>query len=443
MERIYSNKPEAVESLKAGLSETLRERKVSVLCVFNSGLPKSAGKLPSAGSTDRWLILFIGLPIDPKAVQAWREWAMKLNAAEIKFVVVEGESVNPETILRILDEQCAAWSVQPPAKEAAAIVRGSWVKMPEAPTPKDDSSLLTMMFGSMGDLLTRLEVVAKRFRKACIDAKIETSKLQAEVARRLALASPEEKDLRALETGLESRIDHFPKILLYGESGVGKTLIASYLQARAALSEKDQRPLRVPIPEYLGKEDSFEYDLFGYAAGTYTGGRPSGSPGKLISNIGGVIFLDEIGEANLTIQSKLLAFLDDYRVGPRGWHGEKFHCPVLIVAATNKNLDEEVAKGRFKGDLLARFTDRLTIPPLRDRMVDIEFILDCLLQRESLNPDAHVKEIGENALKAIRNRTFEKGNFREFEDWFRAACARAAREGRPYLVEADVTDISP
>jgi hypothetical protein len=381
-----------------------------------------------------------GSPISAELVQAWRDWAMSRDVWELRMAVVN-ELLGKDSFDSILIDRCADWDVAPPEAERAAITPGQFVTLPDGGTPKDDPSLLTMMFGSMGDLLTQLEIVAKRFRTACIAAKFDKNKrkkIRDEATKRMAVDTPKDEELRAFETGLENMIDHFPKILLYGETGVGKTLIASYLQARASMETETGRPLRVPIPEYLGKEESFEYDLFGYAAGTYTGGRPDGSPGKLISHVGGVIFLDEIGEANLTIQSKLLAFLDDYRVSPRGWDGEKFHCPVLIVAATNKNLDEEVADKQFKGDLLARFTDRFTIPPLRERMVDIEFILDCLLQRESLNPDGYVTEIGTGALEAIRKRRFKDGNFRELEDWFRSVCAEARREGRNYLVAGDV-----
>jgi transcriptional regulator with PAS, ATPase and Fis domain len=217
---------------------------------------------------------------------------------------------------------------------------------------------------------------------------------------------------------------------------VGKTLITSYLQARAGFD--GVRARRLAIPEYLGKEGDLEYRLFGYAHGTYTNGRENGSHGLLLGQMGGVVFLDEIGQANATIQAKLLAFLDDYLVCPRGWEGEPFHCPVLIVAATNLDLEKLAKKKKFAGDLLARFTDRLTIPPLRDRMSDIEYILDCLLQRDSLNRDGFVTEIGTGALEAIKTRTFEMGNFRELEDWFRRACETAAREGRPYLVAEDV-----
>jgi hypothetical protein len=438
---IFGSHSSITEEISQWLNGELETRKAGIVLVQDDNLlDDPAFSSSGADEIHRWIILFEGLPIDPGIVQRWRNWAMDRNAIDLKLAMAKKGQVNQESLKAILASRpCAEWATPTPPKEDAAIEIGRFVKMPNPPAAKDDSSLLTMMFGSMGELLTQLEIIAKRFSEVCADAKFDASKqkqLQDAVEKRLALDKPGERDLKAPESGLENLIDHFPKVLLHGDSGVGKTLVASYLQSRASSTER--RPLRIPIPEYLGKEEAFEYDFFGYATGNYTGGRDTGSSGKLIRNVGGVIFLDEIGEANLTIQSKLLAFLDDYRVCPRGWEGEYFHCPVLIVAATNKNLNEMAKKKKFKGDLLARFTDHLSIPPLRERMVDIEFILDCLLQRESLNPDAYVQEIGSGALAAIKEQKFDKGNFRELEDWFRTACAKARREQRQYLVAGDV-----
>ena len=391
-----------------------------------------------SGVLARVLVLFEGLPIDPTVVQEWRNWAMDRKARDVRLVIIQGK-ITEKAFQDAIFAHCKEWDQKVAMPETPAITRGAFVKMSENPTAKDDSTLLTMMFGSMGELLSRIEIAAGRFKSACNSVKYDQKKaasILAEISNKLEAKNPMDKVLQAPPTGLEKLIDHFPKVLLYGESGVGKTLIASYIQSRTGLAEG--RPRRIPIPEYLGKEDAFEFDLLGYAQGAFTGGKADGDPGLLLSHLGGVIFLDEIGEANATIQAKLLAFLDDYRVRPRGWSGEPFHCPVLIVAATNRDLAAMVRDGSFRGDLLARFTDRLTVPPLRDRMEDIEFILDCLLQRQSLNPGGSVREIGVGALAEIRKQKFAMGNFRELEDWFRSVCERAAREGRHYLVAADV-----
>ena len=389
------------------------------------------------GSFSRLLVVFEGHPIKPTVVQRWREWAMKRKTRDLRIAIIQDE-INEHNLLQAIEKNCTHWNAPIPAREVPAIVKGSFVDMSNGSTAKDDHSLLTMMFGSMGEILTQLEIAAGRFKEACDEAGFNREKAKAvlgDVSKLLATKPDKAVDMPSPPTGLEQRNDAFPKVHLYGKSGVGKTLITAYLQARAGFDSV--RPLRIPIPEYLGKEEALEYDLFGYAHGAYTGGRDTGDPGLLLRHMGGVVFLDEIGQANSTIQAKLLAFLDDYRVRPRGWGGDPFHCPVLIVAATNLTL-QQLAEKNFAPDLLARFTDLLTIPPLRDRMSDIEYILDCLLQRNSLNRDGFVTEIGAGALEAIKTRTFEAGNFRELEDWFRKACETAAREGRPYLVAEDV-----
>jgi sigma54-dependent transcription regulator len=230
----------------------------------------------------------------------------------------------------------------------------------------------------------------------------------------------------------EHLLSYLPRLLLRGETGVGKTLIARYLQ-----EEADLRPPRIPIPEYLGKEDMFEYDLFGYVHGAYTDGREDGDHGLLLENIGGVVFLDEIGEANEIIQAKLLAYLDDYRIRPRGWRGAPFYCPTLIVAASNRDLKDLVKKRKFRGDLLARFTDVETVPPLRQRVESLPFILDCLLQTDAINPGETVKEIGQEAFAALKKHEFP-GNFRELEDAARTACQTVAKDGRNSICRSDL-----
>lgn len=238
----------------------------------------------------------------------------------------------------------------------------------------------------------------------------------------------------------------FPKILLCGESGVGKTLFTKYIQN---VIKKDVKVSRISIPEFLNKEDFFEYAMFGYAKGAYTGARDSGSLGLLMKSIGNVIFLDEIGEASLTIQAKLLAYMDDYLVRPRGWDGKPFYCPVLIIAATNRDLKAMAEEGLFRKDLLARFTDIEHIPPLRERLESVDFIIDILMQRDDINPrnDAPksktarwIEVIEPEALMKLRYQDYREGNFRELEEVLRRACRVAYRDGRTRL---RVHDIQP
>lgn len=450
---IYSNDADLAERLRGWFrTKFTPQSKACLVCVSNNCFDVKAFGIPSPapGSMNRVLVLFLDRPIDLRAMVRWREWAISTaRASELRMAVL-GREPRESDFRGVIAQNCGTWFASVPEKEPKGVGLGEWVGMPQDRTAKDDPSLLTMMFGSMGELLTEVEVVARRFRDA-------TEKLAPEaIAGYLKWVDSLLKDGGGVDakSGAPERAgtrraakildignvtDQLPKLLLRGDSGVGKTLIAAYLHK---LSGFDGRPLHVSIPEYLGKEDMFEYTLFGYAAGNYTGGRKDGDHGLLLEHVGGVIFLDEIGEANAVIQAKLLAFLDHYRVRPRGWLGEPFYCPVLVVAATNRNLDESVeSKSVFRPDLLARFTDRRRIPALRERKQDFEFILDCLLQRDSLNPDLFVKEIGSKALALLKAKEYGNGNFRELEDLVRDSCKRARRESRPYLIRGDFEDV--
>jgi len=105
------------------------------------------------------------------------------------------------------------------------------------------------------------------------------------------------------------------------------------------------------------------------------------------------------------------------------------------VAATNKDL---VAEKGFRRDLLARFTDRRLIPGLKSRIGDLPFILDCLLQREAMNPDLGIERVGQCAYDALKSRDYSVGNFRELENLFRTACELALRDDRKALVKEDI-----
>jgi hypothetical protein len=447
---IFAKDATLVQNLRNWFGEFFpASKKLCLVCVSDNAFDPRSPYLEgvSRPEVNRMLIVFIGRPISLKAMAEAREWAVNhKNVWDLTVDFVSNDAGESE-FKAVVAKNCQKWFAEKPKAEDPAIKIGEWVTMPEGRTAKDDSSLLTMMFGSMGKLLTNIEVIARRFSAAVagIDDKKKTDYRQQIDSLLKAGAKPSGTKPASVKArkgdednllGIGNVTDQLPKLLLLGESGVGKTLIAGYLHERCGL---EGRPLHISIPEYLGKEDMFEYSLFGYAAGNYTGGKPDGDHGLLLQNVGGVIFLDEIGEANAAIQAKLLTFLDHFRVRPRGWLGDPFYCPVLIVAATNRDLEEQNSVGtpRFRRDLLARFTDSSQIPPLRDRKGDFEFILDCLLQRESMNPGRQVREIGKDALSHLRTQGFKEGNFRELEDLFRTACKKALRDDRHYLVESD------
>ncbi|MDO4289411.1 MAG: sigma 54-interacting transcriptional regulator [Eubacterium sp.] len=156
-------------------------------------------------------------------------------------------------------------------------------------------------------------------------------------------------------------------ILLTGESGVGKTLVAEYVHRTSLRAGKPFLAINcATIPENL-----LESELFGYAPHAFTGASTKGKVGLVEMADGGTLFLDEIGEMAPGLQAKLLDVLENKRFIPVGGNEMK-HVDIRIVAATNADLEQLVAEKKFRSDLYWRInTINITIPALRDRREDI------------------------------------------------------------------------
>jgi transcriptional regulator of acetoin/glycerol metabolism len=150
-------------------------------------------------------------------------------------------------------------------------------------------------------------------------------------------------------------------ILIRGETGTGKEQLARHAHAASGRSGSFVAVNCAALPESL-----IEAELFGYGEGAFTGARKGGSTGLVKEADGGTLFLDEIGDMPVTLQAVLLRFLDDWTVRPVG--GAKRQVDVLLISATNADLSESIAKGRFRSDLLFRLnTLEVTLPPLAER----------------------------------------------------------------------------
>jgi transcriptional regulator with PAS, ATPase and Fis domain len=157
------------------------------------------------------------------------------------------------------------------------------------------------------------------------------------------------------------------KVLITGESGVGKELFAREIHER---STRGERPL-VTLNCAGLTETLLESELFGHAKGSFTGAYRD-KPGKLELADGGTLFLDEVGEMSLRMQALLLRFLENGEVQRVGGSERLRQVDARIVAATNRNLGERVASGEFREDLLYRLrVVHIHVPPLRERRADI------------------------------------------------------------------------
>ncbi len=200
-------------------------------------------------------------------------------------------------------------------------------------------------------------------------------------------------------------------MLISGESGTGKELFA---QAIHHASPRRPHPF-VRINCAAIPRDLLESELFGYDKGAFTGAGPSGKPGKFELAKNGSIFLDEIGDLPIEMQPKLLRAIEDKqfeRVGGTRIIQSDFR----VIAATNQNLEEMIADGRFRKDLFYRLNViPLHITPLRQRKGDIVPIAHHLLKSMAREADLVEINMGQEAEKALRNYEWP-GNVRELSN---------------------------
>ena len=199
-------------------------------------------------------------------------------------------------------------------------------------------------------------------------------------------------------------------VLITGESGTGKELIANALHQRSPRAKKPFIKLHCAALA----ESLLESELFGHERGSFTG-AVARKDGRFSLADGGTLFLDEIGEISQSIQVKLLRFLQEHefeRVGGT----ETIKVDVRVIAATNRNLLDEIAKGRFREDLFYRLNVvSLEMPALRDRSSDIPALAQFFLTKYAKANDKHIESFAPKALELMMAYNWP-GNVRELEN---------------------------
>ena len=208
-----------------------------------------------------------------------------------------------------------------------------------------------------------------------------------------------------------SRCAHAPtNVLLTGESGVGKELVA---RAIHAASPRHDRPF-VPVNCGAIPEALLESQLFGHVKGAFTSASYT-NPGLFVVASGGTLFLDEIGELPFPLQVKLLRVIEDRQVWAVG-ATKPVPVDVRLVASTNRELVREIEAGRFREDLYYRLNVvHITLPPLRQRPEDIPLLVDHFVQRLNLKLGTAFVGVDRAALSALVAQPW-KGNVRELEN---------------------------
>ena len=199
-------------------------------------------------------------------------------------------------------------------------------------------------------------------------------------------------------------------ILIIGESGSGKELVAKALHNRSRRANKRLVAINcASLPSEL-----LESELFGYSKGAFTGAYAS-KRGLIEDADGGTLFLDEIGEMPLPLQAKLLRFLEDKKIRPLG-SGKETEVDVRVVAATNKTFKEVIEKGEFREDLYYRLsTFELRVPSLRERREDIPILVDHFIKLFSRKFEKSVVKVDAGFIDYVLQLEL-RGNVRELKN---------------------------
>jgi len=227
------------------------------------------------------------------------------------------------------------------------------------------------------------------------------------------------------------------RVLIYGESGTGKELVALAIHAQSL--RKDRMFVEVncaAIPE-----DLIESELFGHRQGSFPGANHD-KEGKFHKADGGTLFLDEVGDMSLKTQSKVLRTLDEQRFTQVGGD-QPITVDARVIAATNKNLEEEIARGNFREDLFYRLNViPFYVPPLRERKEDIPQLTRHFLREFSAAYSRRPREMSDDAIETLMRYSWP-GNVRELRNVIERlvimnpAATRLERKHLPPLVYRD------
>jgi two-component system response regulator HydG len=269
-------------------------------------------------------------------------------------------------------------------------------------------------------------------RRACEfrAVRVENKQLKQEIRRRdkTAVTRPIGKSKRFME--LLKLAEHVAPtestVLIQGESGTGKEVVARYIHNLSTRADGPFMSINCgALPENL-----LESELFGHVKGSFTGAVRD-KQGLFAAARGGSFFLDEVGEMPASLQVKLLRVLQEREAIPVG-ATEAIPVDVRIIAATNRDLEEEIRRGNFRSDLFYRLNViALNLPPLRDRRDDLLLLLEAFLQAMAQEGGTEPKALSSDALDAVM--VYEwPGNVRELEN----ALEHAVVLSRGSLIEA-------
>jgi len=252
-----------------------------------------------------------------------------------------------------------------------------------------------------------LLVVRNALRRRRLESENRSLKQQVEQRHVMVGESPA---LRRLRAEISQAAPSNGRALIFGENGTGKELVARAIHAqslRAAGPFVEVNCAAIP-------EDLIESELFGHTRGAFTGALAA-KKGKFELGDGGTLFLDEVGDMTLKTQAKVLRVLQEHKVEPVGGTGS-VAVDVRVIAATNKNLEEEIRRGAFREDLFFRLNViPFHVPPLRDRREDVPLLARHFMATLSAEYGRRPKEVSRAALEVLATLPWP-GNVRELRN---------------------------
>lgn len=239
--------------------------------------------------------------------------------------------------------------------------------------------------------------------------RVDNEEFRAQLAPQAAITG-DSVPMKALRQQIKLMAPTNGRVLIYGESGTGKERIARTMHAESMRKDRVFVELNcAAIPE-----DFIESELFGYRHGAVPGGAQE-KRGTFERADGGTLFLDEVGDMSLKTQAKVLRALDEQRFYPVG-ASHPVHVDVRVIAATNKDLEDEIAKGNFREDLFYRLNViPFYVPPLRERLEDVPTLVKEFLKEFGSQYGRPRMEIAEDAVELLQQYKWP-GNVRELRN---------------------------
>ena len=312
------------------------------------------------------------------------------------------------------------FSGQANLKSAIMALRGGVYDYLEKPVDVDELTAIIERVSEHQTLLRENQLLSTKFEDAVDAATEETRKAFFQIQREASqnfignVGFFSEKMLRLWNQTQEFHAERTIPVLIEGETGVGKEVFARAIHLGSPGDPKLAGAF-VDINCAALNPNLFESELFGYEAGSFTGGISKGQKGKMDLARGGTLFLDEVGELPLAMQGKLLRVLQErefYRVGGL----KKIKLDARIICATNQPLAECVEKGLFRRDLYYRLkVGHIVVPPLRERREEIAPIAEIFLQEFVRKKRKAIRTILPEALRVLETYDWP-GNIRELKN---------------------------